>query len=286
MPAVVFVFASCSHNGPEATPAEASKKDAESDANVTHPSATTSRKAAPVDDEALFKDLLDNHYERIFPRRNRNAGGPQFFRYIYENLATSHDLFERYNRFYCGVSGSIIRPSRKVKTDEVRVKDASGQCVSGSYYRCCWPCSCDVMKFARAERVAVTLPRDPSGERKAYTLLTITDPCAKCDSTPCPGFPREVTAYRCEEGRTANGLRVVDGKLSDDPNGRLVFAVLYEDESHSSSEPTVKRCEQRTNADSEALDRMGGMGNIFVDLARLNDETQYSHSVADLCGAR
>ncbi|MEO0815108.1 MAG: hypothetical protein AAFY60_19765, partial [Myxococcota bacterium] len=118
-----------------------------------------------MSDQALFDEMMDEHYLKIFPPGiSRNAGGPQFFKYIHDELAVSHSLFERYNRFYCGVSGSIIKPARAVKTTAVRVKDAEGACVHGAYHRCCWPCTCDVMKFARAERVTVRLPKDPSGE--------------------------------------------------------------------------------------------------------------------------
>ena len=92
------------------------------------------------DDVALFRDMMDNHWSRIFPNGGRNAGGPQFFKYIYERPATSHDLFKRYSRFYCGVSGSIVKPGGE-RYDVVKIKDAKGQCIVGKYHRCCWPCS-------------------------------------------------------------------------------------------------------------------------------------------------
>ena len=54
-------------------------------------------------------------FYEIFPDKNRNAGGPQFFHYI-ANLNLSKDDFEMYNSFYCGVSGSPIDPKRKKMT--------------------------------------------------------------------------------------------------------------------------------------------------------------------------
>ncbi|MEM6732432.1 MAG: hypothetical protein AAF658_12815 [Myxococcota bacterium] len=240
----------------------------------------------PRSDQELFDDLMQNHYIRIFPFGGRNSGGPQFFEYIYEHLATSHALFERYNRFYCGVSGSIIKPERRNASDVVKVKASDGSCVVGTYHRCCWPCDCDVMKFARAEKVSISLPNDPTGVARDYYLLTIADPCAKCDSSPCPEFPREVTAYRCEAYRTANGLRVKDGRLTREPDGRLVFAMLHDASPASQASVDsrlVAKCMRRINADPAELKRLGGMGNIFVNLALIGDETVYDNSPADLC---
>ena len=118
----------------------------------------------------------------------------------------NHDEFQRYNRFYCGVSGSIIDPERYTSFDVVKVKDQNGSCVIGQYHRCCWPCSCDVMKHARAEPATIQLPKDPSGEKQDYWLLTIGDPCHRCDDMPCEDIPPEVSAFECKDGMTQNGL--------------------------------------------------------------------------------
>ena len=66
-----------------------------------------------IDEMALFDEMMKNHYSKIFPNGNRNSGGPMFFKYIYENLASNHAEFMAYNKFYCGVSGSIIMPNRQ-----------------------------------------------------------------------------------------------------------------------------------------------------------------------------
>ena len=243
-----------------------------------------------LSDEALFQDLMDNHWIRIFPTGGRNVGGPQFFKYIYENLATNHDLFLRYSQFYCGVSGSIVRPrgERRAPYDIVKIKAADGSCVLGKYYRCCWPCSCDIMKHARAEEVRVTLPLDPNQTTDSVYVLTIGDPCAKCNESPCPDLPPEVTAYQCKDGATANGLRVKDGQLTTGKEGRLVFAVLHEAAPASESEDEVSsdlmaRCTPRINATTDDLKEMGGMGNIFVDVALVNSEETPTNSFEDLC---
>ena len=238
-------------------------------------------------DEVLFEDLLDNHWARIFPNGGRNVGGPQFFKYIYEQLATSHDLFKRYSRFYCGVSGAIVRPRDQGQYDLVKIKDNEGRCVVGKYYRCCWPCSCDIMKHARVEQATLRLPNDPSGREETYWVLTIGDPCHRCASSPCPDLPPEVTAYACKDNVTSNGIRVSEGRLTDG-SGRLVFALLHDAAPADQADEVVTadlmtRCTPRINASPEALETMGGMGNLFVDVARVNSDETFTDTLDDLC---
>ena len=245
--------------------------------------------AAPSD-EALFQDLLDNHWSRIFPNGRRNVGGPQFFKYIYERLATNHDLFQRYSRFYCGVSGAIVRPgpNDNSRFDTVKIKDSNGRCVVGSYYRCCWPCVCDIMKHAQVEEVDLKLPLDETDSIQTYWVLTIGDPCHRCTQSPCSDLPPEVSTYQCRDGITANGLRVHNRQLTDGPNGRLVFALLHDAARGTETERTVSdelltRCAPRINATPSELKEMGGMGNIFVDVALINTADTPSNSFDDLC---
>ena len=250
-------------------------------------------KAAPTKqdgptDQELFQDLLDHHWAKIFPNGGRNVGGPQFFKYIYEQLATDHDLFERYNRFYCGVSGAIVRPNLRERFEMVKIKDNQGRCVVGKYYRCCWPCACDIMKFARVEQATIRLPRDTSEQEKTYWVLTIGDPCYRCDSSPCADLPSQVTTYDCKDKVTANGLRVHEGRLTSGKSGRLVFALLHEAAPSEQAKGVVRdelmrRCAPRINATSEALQQMGGMGNIFVEVARIHPGETFTNSLEDLC---
>ena len=238
-------------------------------------------------DKELFGDLIDNHWKKIFPLGGRNVGGPQFFKYIYERLATNHDLFQRYNRFYCGVSGSIVSPNRPKTYDVVKAKGVNGECIYGRYHNCCWPCSCDLMKYARAERVSITFEQDPEQKTRDYYVLTIGDPCYRCEALPCPDLPPEVTTYACQGGATANGLRVKDGRLTNDKDGRLVFALLETLDVDTSTltvdADLMKICGPRFNASPAELDSMGGMGNIFVNVARVNSDETMKNSVLDLC---
>ena len=239
-------------------------------------------------DEALFADVLENHWAEIFPNSERNVGGPQWFKYVYERLATSHDLFERYNRFYCGVSGAIVDPAEPRQYELIKVKDNDGRCVVGKYYRCCWPCACDVMKHARVEKATLRLPGDSSGREETYWVLTIGDPCHRCDSSPCPDLPSEVAGYLCKDKVTSNGLRVSKGRLTGGQEGRLVFGLLHDAAPADAADEVVMsellaRCAPRINATPEELEAMGGMGNIFVDVALVNSDEALTNTLDDLC---
>ena len=172
--------------------------------------------------------------------------------------------------------------------DIVKVKDLHGQCITGEYRRCCWPCSCDVMKHARTEEVEIQLPNDPSGKIVKYWVLTIGDPCHQCDDMPCNNLPKEVTAYQCKDGHTQNGIRAFQGRLTTKGEGRLVFALLHNARIQSADSSLVspdllQACQPRINATPEELQQMNGMGNIFVDLALINSSEDYENSSADLC---
>ena len=272
---------------PNTTPAEQSEEAISATSHPTPYAHESSNRE--ISDEELFLELREQHWDKIFPNGGRNSGGPQFLKYIYENLASSHDLFRRYNQFYCGVSGSIVYPGGEERYDTVKVKSSSGECIIGEYRRCCWPCSCDVMKYARAEQVEIQLPNDPTQEIAAYWVLTIGDPCHKCDDLPCDNLPKEVTAYQCKNGLTQNGLRTSQGKITTQRGeGRLIFAVLHNAHHQREVKPSVstellQACQPRINANPEELQSMSGMGNIFVDLALINSNEEFSNSNEDLC---
>ena len=163
-----------------------------------------------------------------------------------------HD-FELYNSFYCGVSGSPVDPKRNNVFDYVIVKDLDGNDIYGKYYRCCWPCLCDIMKYARVDKYDIEL----NGNMVTYDVLTIEDPC--CDISK---IPKSVTAFTCKNGKTQNGVY--------SRNGRLIFALFYDtkiatDEDKNSISDVLERCKERMNTDPDDL--QGGMGDIFVKLS-------------------
>ena len=144
------------------------------------------------------------------------------------------------------------------------------------------------MKHARVEHVPVQLPNDPSQRAEMYWLLTIGDPCHRCDGLPCSDLPEEVSAYQCKDGATQNGLRVWNGQITTENKGRLVFAILHNaspagQESQTVSEELLQVCQPRINATPVELKEMGGMGNIFVDLALVNSEETFANDFSDLC---
>lgn len=209
-----------------------------------------------------FKNLMNN-FETIFPNYNRNAGGVQFYHYIYNNRnMLTKELFMLYNTYYCGVSGSPVDPKRSntYHIIEVPNNDNTKKYV-GKYYRCCWPCLCDVMKFAKAEKYTVELKDGPH----EHVVLVIDDPCYKEHA-----IPDEVSSFTCKNDITLNGIRSNSGKL--------IFAILHEhteynnddeySEEHKNNLETVKdRCKERMNTEPDDL--MGGMGDIFAKLATI-----------------
>jgi hypothetical protein len=209
-----------------------------------------------------FKNLM-NDFETIFPKNNRNAGGVQFYHHIhYHKHLLTKELFMLYNTYYCGVSGSPVDPKRGNTYDIIEVSNHENtKKYVGKYYRCCWPCLCDVMKYAKAEKFTVDLPDGPC----EHIVLVIDDPCYKEDK-----IPDEVSSFDCRDKQTLNGIR--------SNSGRLIFAVLHEhteydndneySEEHKVNLKKVKdKCRERMDTGPDDL--MGGMGDIFAKLASI-----------------
>ena len=236
------------------------------------------------DKNTLFSDLMNNHYQLIFPNNaNRNSAGFRFFKYIYDNLAINEELFDIYNTFYCGVSGSIVSPERPDNFDILKVKDENNNCVFGKYYRCCTPCNCDIMKYAKVIRTKIAIPKN-SNNYYYKNLLTIGDPCI--DETK---FPNEIdiNVFKCSNNLLEKAYRVNENKEITTGNGRLIIGVLYPLDSVESNELVSKSLDiclsgtKRLLSSPEELKY--GMGDIFVKLALINNNENYSHTINDLC---
>ena len=154
--------------------------------------------------EDLVKDWI-----KIFPDQNRNAAGPKFFKHILDKEITYQDFIE-YNKLYCAVSGSLISPNSR--PDFVYLKSAeNGEKICGFYHKCCFPCSCDLMKYSQVKNMKHKF----SDGEKEFTVLTIKNPCGKKD------FPREVNRnYFC------NG-EVLDNNQVVSIDNRLVIGLLH-----------------------------------------------------------
>ena len=140
-----------------------------------------------ISEEKNYYQELVSEWNKIFPDRNRNAAGPKFFKHIISKDITYKDFIE-FNKLYCAVSGSLINPNaepEKVYLQEV----TTDKNICGDYYRCCIPCSCDVMKYSKVQKMKHKF----KDIEKEFYVLTIKNPCGK------KYFPKEVNRdYFCE----------------------------------------------------------------------------------------
>ena len=203
-----------------------------------------------------YYEDLEKDWIKIFPDQNRNAAGPKFFKHILDKEITYQDFIE-YNKLYCAVSGSLISPNSR--PDFVYLKSAeNGEKICGFYHKCCFPCSCDLMKYSQVKNMKHKF----SDGEKEFTVLTIKNPCGKKD------FPREVNRnYFC------NG-EVLDNNQVVSIDNRLVIGLLHNSSKCNEQsiaaidkdEYTGAYCQLRNNAPLDQV--QGGMGDIFIKMAR------------------
>ena len=208
-----------------------------------------------AEDKNYHKELITD-WSRIFPDQNRNAAGPKFFKYIIDKEITYKD-FKEYNKLYCAVSGSLIDPNGE--PDFIFVKESkTGKKICGDYYKCCIPCSCDIMKYSEVEKMKHKF----SDGLNEFYVFTIKNPCKKKD------FPDRVNKdYFCD-GEKINNNQVYN------LNGRIVIGLLHEGRSCKKEEldfvkshqVTGRFCELRNSTPLDSLKT--GMGDIFIKLAR------------------
>ena len=208
-----------------------------------------------AEEKNYHKELITD-WSRIFPDKNRNAAGPKFFKYIIDKKITYKDFIE-FNKLYCAVSGSLIDPnsdSEFLFIEETKTQKK----ICGNYYRCCVPCSCDLMKYSETQKMKYEF----KDGLKEFYVLTIKNPCDKQD------FPNRVNKdYFCD-GKKINKSEVYS--LDD----RIVIGLLHNGKSCEkddidfvkSHQVTGRYCELRNNTPLENLD--AGMGDIFIKLAR------------------
>lgn len=208
-----------------------------------------------ANEKNYYKELITD-WSRIFPDQNRNAAGPKFFKYIIDKEITFKD-FTEFNKLYCAVSGSLIDPNSE--PDFLFVKESkTNKKICGDYYKCCIPCSCDVMKYSEVEKMKYKFL---DGFKEFY-VFTIKNPCNK------KNFPDKVNKNYFCDGEKINNDQVYN------LNGRIVIGLLHkgrdcnkeEIDFVKSHQVTGKFCELRNNTPLESL--KGGMGDIFIKLAR------------------
>ena len=208
-----------------------------------------------ANEKNYYKELITD-WSRIFPDQNRNAAGPKFFKYIIDKEITFKD-FTEFNKLYCAVSGSLIDPNSE--PDFLFAKESkTNKKICGDYYKCCIPCSCDVMKYSEVEKMKYKFL---DGFKEFY-VFTIKNPCNKKD------FPNRVSKNYFCDGEKINNDQVYN------LNGRIVIGLLHkgrdcnkeEIDFVKSHQVTGKFCELRNNTPLDSL--KGGMGDIFIKLAR------------------
>ena len=203
-------------------------------------------------DRELYENLM-NDFSIIFPSRNRNTGGPQFYHHIV-SMDPDREEFVKYNTFYCAVSGSSIDPDSEGIINNIIVNGLDGKIYYGKYYRCCWPCSCDIMRdnLVLVEDFTLSL-RDGDYTHK---VLTINDPCLYEDR-----IPSEITCFQCENDMTQNGIHT--------DSGRLIIGILHDAEEYTNQDINniLDMCETRNSTPIDEL--RGGMGDISLKLYSL-----------------
>ena len=120
-----------------------------------------------LDREEYYSEFMKN-YKEIFPEGNRNAGGPMFYKHINQiSQELTEEEFHLHHSFYCGVSGSVIQNQEQY--DYIKVKGIDGNEYYGKYYRCCWPCSCDIMRdnLVLVEDFTLSLSKKDSSPKPA-----------------------------------------------------------------------------------------------------------------------
>ncbi len=209
---------------------------------------------ANANSEKLYEKLVSD-WSSIFPDGNRNAAGPRFFKYILdENL--DYEDFVEFNKLYCAVSGSLISPD--TQPDEIYLTDVeSNEKICGQYYKCCWPCLCDVMKYSETKKITI----DFKDITKDIYAIVIDNPCNK------KNFPELVNRdYFCEGGELNKEFTYsVDNKLVIGlmHNGKKCDA--YDIDYINNNQITGPMCEVRNSMPLEELNF--GMGDIFIRLA-------------------
>ena len=155
-----------------------------------------------IKNEEYYYETLRVNWSDIFPDGNRNAAGPKFFKYLIDQ-DLSFDDFVEFNKRYCPVSGSLIRPG-SVPDFISMTEDTTNNKTCGYMYRCCWPCTCDSMKYAKTMNISHKF----KGIEEQFTVMTIDNPCGKEE------FPLEVNRdYFCGDEMNENQVYTIDQKM-------------------------------------------------------------------------
>ena len=214
----------------------------------------SSQSHANTNKDKLYEQLVSD-WSSIFPDGNRNAAGPRFFKYILDqNL--EYEEFKQFNKLYCAVSGSLISPD--TQPDDIFLSNSENdEKICGEYYKCCWPCLCDVMKYSETKKININF-KDQS---KDIYAIVIDNPCNKND------FPELVNRdYFCKGNKLNNEYTYsVDDKLVIGLLHNAKKCDAYDIDYIRNDQITGPMCEARNSMPLEELNF--GMGDIFIRLA-------------------
>ena len=209
-----------------------------------------------------YYEYLQDNWSSIFPDGNRNAAGALFFKFIISIPNLNYQDFIEFNKLYCAVSGSLVSPNSEPTF--IKLKDLNNNIICGDYYLCCWPCSCDIMKYANI--IEVNHQFCDQDYPTKFHVIVIKNPCGKLD------FPSEVNKNYFCNGNLLNSNNVII--LNVNNQDYLVIGLLHESYKCSNEdinfidnhEITGSRCKERNNTPLEQLNY--GMGDIFIKLAK------------------
>lgn len=207
-------------------------------------------------ENAKLHQELQNSWTNIFPTGNRNAGGPLFFNHIFEKYKKSKEFLEA-NKLYCPVSGSFIRSESIPNLISVAEK-GSEKLICGKIYRCCWPCSCDVMRSVKVKKEKLIF----SDRVQDIYLLLIKNPCKKSE------FPQQVSRNLFCNGENINAKRIytVDGMPVIGVLHKAAECTKRDLDNIKDDWITGRQCMLRNHTPIDNL--QGGMGGIFNKLAQ------------------
>ena len=128
--------------------------------------------------------------------------------------------------------------------------------IFGQFYKCCSPCICDIIKYAKVEKINLNLK---DGNHDFYAIV-IGDPCINKFKIPI-----EVSAFKCKNKKTINGIHT--------KNNNLIIGILHNPRKINNNDKTFintlnKNCQYRNS--KKPIELIGGMGDIFVKLASIN----------------
>ena len=207
-------------------------------------------------DDHYYYEILKDNWNDIFPDGNRNAAGSKFFKYLIDQDLSYEDFIE-FNKRYCPVSGSLIRPD--IEPSFIALSEnGSNFKTCGDVYFCCWPCACDSMKYAQSMNISHRF----KGIKREFTVMAIDNPCRKNN------FPLEVNReYFC------NGKEINEDEVYT-VGENIVIGVIHKPSSCSGNDisninqhPVVGgQCRIRNSTPDDEL--ISGMGDIFIKLSK------------------